>query len=209
MGIDVGALARQLREDAAGRRALRSALLGDAPDLEQAVAGLADAQRALQEEVRQLAAAQRITEDAVRSLVAVVSGMNDRLGKLDGDALERKYRERGHAYLSRVARRLRLVDHDTLSPMVDDAQQAGTISGFDADSLLLVDAVFSGRRHGDRAPVHLAVEASVTVGRYDLRRARERAALLERIVGTPVLAVAAGEMAPARSSTRPERRACG
>ncbi len=40
------------------------------------------------------------------------------------------------------------------------------------------------------------VEASVTIARHDVRRARERADLFARVVDTPVVAVVAGEFAP-------------
>jgi hypothetical protein len=150
----------------------------------------------LTKDVRALAVAQRATEASLKSLVDVVTGMQDRLGKLDGDALERRYRERGPAYLSTIARRLRLLDHGTLSPLVDDAERAGKLTPTEATSIFLADAIFAGRRRSDDVAVHLVVEASVTIGRHDLRRARERADLFARVVDTPVLAVIAGEFAP-------------
>ncbi|MDQ3306343.1 MAG: hypothetical protein M3535_10295, partial [Actinomycetota bacterium] len=73
---------------------------------EQQVAALAEAQGrteirldALTEQVGELAAAQLRTENILSSLLDVVKGMNDRVGKLDGYELERRYREKGHAYL--------------------------------------------------------------------------------------------------------------
>lgn len=133
---------------------------------------------------------------AVQGLVDVVSGMQDRLGQLSGTDLERRYRERGPAYLLRLARRLALVASERLAVMVDDAEQAGALSATEVESLMVADAVFSGRRRSDGAPIHLVVEVSVTVGHNDVRRARERADLLARIVDTPVLAVVAGEYIP-------------
>jgi hypothetical protein len=170
---------------------------------EQRVEELAQAQQRtearldeLTKDVRALAVAQRATEASLKSLVDVVTGMQDRLGKLDGDALERRYRERGPAYLSTIARRLRLLDHGTLSPLVDDAERAGKLTPAEATSIFLADAIFAGRRRSDDVAVHLVVEASVTIGRHDVRRARERADLFARVVDTPVLAVIAGEFAP-------------
>lgn len=218
MAFDLGELVRALRDDPEQRDALRVALFGDQPDLGAALASLtrqvealAEAQarteerlealaqdvRTLAGDLRDLTAAQRRTEDSLKSLVDSVKGMHDRLAKLDGDSLERKYREKGHAYLGPVARRLHGLDGNTLAPMVDDAERAGVFTEAEADSLLRADAIFSGRRRdGAREPVHLVVEASVTIDRSDVRRARERADLLARIVGTPVLAVAAGDLAP-------------
>ncbi|MEX0658974.1 MAG: hypothetical protein WD080_07545, partial [Egibacteraceae bacterium] len=150
----------------------------------------------LTKDVRALAAAQRQTEERLQSLVDVVSGMNDRLGKLDGDALERRYRERGQAYLQTMARRLRLVDAGALSTLLDDAERAGTLTATQVTAIFQADAVFTGVRRSDDVAVHLVVEASVTIARHDVRRARERADLLARVVDTPVLAVVAGEFAP-------------
>lgn len=168
---------------------------------EQQVAALAEAQRrtearldALIEEVRGLAEAQRRTEARLSSLIDVVKGMNDRLGKLDGYELERRYREKGHAYLSRIARRLQSLDTNTLSPLLDEAEKSGRASPGEVDSILLADAIFTGRRRSDGVPVHLVIEASVTIARYDVSRARERADLLARVLGTDVVAVVAGEM---------------
>jgi uncharacterized protein YoxC len=145
--------------------------------------------------MEELAAAQRLTEDRLRALIDELKGMNDRLGKLEGYDLERRYREKGTAYLSRVARRLRIVDGNELNAMVEDAIDAGMLSEPEAQAIRLADAVFVGRRRGDGEPVYLVVEASLTVGRRDVRRARERADLLTRL-GKPALAVVAGEFVP-------------
>lgn len=217
MVIDLGALVRALEEDPQQRAALRAAVFGDQPDLASALAELAQAQARtelrveelaqaqartdarldeLAKEVRALAAAQRTTEDSLKALVDVVSGIQDRLGKLDGDSLERRYRERGQAYLAPIARRLRLVDSGQVGVLVDDAERAGTLTASQSTSLLNADAVFVGRRRSDDESVHLVVEASVTIARHDVRRARERADLLTRLVDTPVMAVVAGEFAP-------------
>ncbi len=133
---------------------------------------------------------------AVKGLLDVVAGMQDRLGKLDGSDLERRYRERGPAYLGRLARRLQLVTSQRLSEMVDDAEVAGLLNEQDADALMVTDAVFSGQDRHTREPIHLTVEVSVTVDRTDIRRARERADLLGQIVDTPVIAVVAGDHVP-------------
>ncbi|MGI9119188.1 MAG: hypothetical protein ACR2G7_03520 [Acidimicrobiales bacterium] len=158
---------------------------------------LAEEVRELAKEVRELSSAQLRTENSLSSLIDVVKGMNDRVGKLDGYELERRYREKGHAYLSRIARRLQSLDTNTLSPLLDEAEKTGRASPDEVDSILLVDAIFTGRRRSDGVPVHLVIEASVTIARYDVSRARERADLLARVLGTDVVAVVAGEMVSA------------
>jgi prefoldin subunit 5 len=202
--MDALAHAQQRTEERLGELAQRMDALAQAQQrTEQRVEELAQAQQRtearldeLTKDVRALAVAQRATEASLKSLVDVVTGMHDRMGKLDGDALERRYRERGPAYLSTIARRLRLLDHGTLSPLVDDAERAGKLTPAEATSIFLADAIFAGRRRSDDVALHLVVEASVTIGRHDVRRARERADLFARVVDTPVLAVIAGEFAP-------------
>lgn len=224
MSIDLHALVRALEGDPEQLAELRRVVLGEQADVTAALVSLAQAQERtdvrlealaarmeelaqaqartearldeLSKDVRALAVAQRRTEDSLNSLLDVVSGMQDRLGKLDGDSLERRYRERGQAYLQSIARRLRLVDAGTLSTLLDDAERAGTLTAGEVTAIFQADAVFTGRRRGDDAPVHLVVEASVTIARHDVRRARERADLLAHVVDTPVLAVVAGEFAP-------------
>jgi len=126
----------------------------------------------------------------------VVAGMQDRMGRLDGSDLERRYRERGHAYLSRLALRLRLIDSAALAAMVADAEESGALSQRDSESLMVADAVFAGQLRRDRSRAHLMVGVSVTVARNEVRRARERAELLGKVVDTPVVAVVAGDYVP-------------
>lgn len=225
MAVDLGSIIQALDEDPAQRAALRRAIFGDVPDLMSALASLTDrvdelaqaqqrtearlegliarvddlaqAQQRTEARLGELAEAQKRTEQSLNSLIDTVKGMNDKLARLDGESLERRYREKGHAYFSRVARRLRLLDGNTLSPLLDDAERAGILSSLDVDAVLWADAVFAGRRrHGDDEPIHLVVEASVTIDRHDVRRARERADLLALVVGTEVIPVVAGHMVP-------------
>lgn len=203
MTIDAAALVQALRDDPAQRAALRDALGVDDVAVRGALTELAQAQARTEarldeliKAVSQLSGEVGELAQAVKGLLDVTAGMQDRLAKLDGSDLERRYRERGPAYLLRVARRLRLIDSAELARMVDDGQEAGQLRQRDAESLMVADAVFRGQRRDDRSPVHLVVEASVTVARHDVRRARERADLLARIVDTPVLAIVAGDHVP-------------
>lgn len=140
-------------------------------------------------EVRELAL-------GLATLVNVVKGQHDRLARVDGESLERKYRQKGAAYFGPIARRLRLVDPSDLVVTVDDAVDAGTITEREAQHVMLADGVFQGRRDG--AAVHLLLEASVTVDHDDVARARQLADVLARVVATPVIAVVAGEFVPSQ-----------
>lgn len=138
----------------------------------------------------------------------------DRQGRCDGFDLAGRYGERGPVYVLGMVRRLRLVDSATLAEPVDDGQDAGRLSQREAESLLVSDAAFHGQLRDDHSPVHLVVEVSVTVARHEVRRARDRADLLARIVGTPVLACVAGDHVPEPAAQdadvwcAPEDRSC-
>ncbi len=210
MAADLGALIRLLEDDPAQRAALRQAILGDIPDLTSALASLtgevgalAQAQGRTEERVSELADDLRaLTEshrklaESVRMLLDTVRGMNDKLTRLDGESLERRYREKGQAYFAPLARRLQLLDGNALGVLLDDAEEAGRLTHQDVNDVLLANAVFSGRGRLRRTPLHLVVEASVAIDRHDVRRARERADLLARAVDGEVIAVVAGEMVP-------------
>ncbi len=151
----------------------------------------------LAKDLRGLAGAQRDTQISLKALIDTVKGMNDKLAKLDGASLEGQYRQKGHAYLSVIARRLRLLDSNELNAMLDRAEDAEILSHREVNDVLLADAVFSGRRRQGLEPlVHLVVEVSVTIHRNDVRRATERAEMLARVVDTEVIPVVAGEMVP-------------
>lgn len=208
MAIDLEALAVQLAAaDPAQRELIRQALGVEPTDIGASLDRMAAAHAAADErlaavatglaqladrvdrltatvddlgkDMKELSRAQTATDAKLGDLVDVVKGMNDKLGRLDGESFERRCRERGHARFSRVARRLRYIDFDTLGELLDEGETGG----------LLTD-----RADGDLG--HLVIEASVTVNHNDVRRARDRADLLARVVDTPVIAVVAGEFVP-------------
>ncbi len=150
----------------------------------------------LSKRVAQLAAQMSELAATVAGLLDVSAGLVDRMGEFAGHDLERRYRERGPAYLLRLARRLELIDSQALAVMVDDAQLDERITQLEAESLMVADAVFRGRLRDTGEPVHVVLEVSMTVARHDVRRARERADLLARLVETPVLAAVAGDHVP-------------
>lgn len=62
--------------------------------------------------MQDLARAQASTDNKLADLVDVAKGMNDMLGRLDGESFERRCSEKGHGRFGKVARRLRYVDFD-------------------------------------------------------------------------------------------------
>jgi len=146
----------------------------------------------LTQRVDQLAEAQRRTEEALAQLTRRVEGLTDQVGELRGEAVERRYRERAHAYFGRILRRLRVLPPQELADLLDDAMDAGRLSLEERDALLWADVIAEGRSPtGER--VALVVEASATVSQRDVTRAVARAASFAKVTGLPTWAVVAGE----------------
>ena len=117
--------------------------------------------------------------------------MGSDLERLKGSDLERRYRERAHAYFSRLLRRTHVLSGNELGSLLDEAVLQGQLTEEEADDVLQADVVVRGRRREDRAEVYLVVEVSWGVGLSDVQRASERAALLAR-TGLRTLPVVAG-----------------
>lgn len=128
----------------------------------------------------------------VHTLTEQISTLTTHVDWLRGDGLERKYREKGHVLLGRIATRLRTVPPDAIEELLDDAVQAGQLTEDEADDARLVDAVYRGRIDGEA--VYLVMEVSWGLGDDDVHRARKRADLFAK-TGIPAVAVAAGRRA--------------
>ncbi len=113
------------------------------------------------------------------------------LERLKGSDLERRYRERAHAYFSRLLRRAAVLSGEKLALLLDEAVSRGELSDEEADQILQADIVIQGKRRDTQQEVYAIVEVSWGVGVEDVERASERAALLARL-GLPTVPVVAG-----------------
>jgi hypothetical protein len=191
---------RELAQDA---RALAEAQARTEERLEQ----LAEALRILTQRVDLLAEAQARTEEALRILTQRVDRLAeaqartekrvDRLadvvGQLRGSDLERRYRERAHAYFDDLLADIHVLPPQELAAVADRALAAGVLSRQERKDVLDVDIIVRGRRWEDQADAYLAVEVSAVVYEGDVERAIRRAGLLSRITGTPTVPVVAGQ----------------
>jgi len=151
---------------------------------EQRLEELALAQRATEQRLEELAVAQRDTEQTVRALVRDVAGVK-------GESLERRYRERAASYFQRILRRIRIVDHQQLGLLLDDAVDSSRLTPEERADLLEADVVLMGLLDGQE--VYLVAEVSGIVMAHDVRRARRRAAILEKATGQRAIPAVAGE----------------
>jgi hypothetical protein len=159
---------------------------------EARVDALAAAQQRTEEEVRELAQALRHLEGQVTLLTQAMQTLTNDVGELNGKSLEADYRTKGPAYFSRVVRRPHVLTADELTTLVEDARDNRVLLEFEAQEIYEADVIVRGRRLEDGTAVYLLVEVSWGVGRHDVERAAQRAALLARL-GTPVVPVVAGK----------------
>jgi uncharacterized coiled-coil protein SlyX len=145
------------------------------------------------------AALQRLAEALVQltvrmdQFVARVDRLDARMAWVTGDALERRYRERAHSYFQGLLTRIEAVAGDDLSRMAFEAERRGTISRAEHEDVLRADVVARGRQRDSDAEAFLLAEVSVVIDKGDVERAARRAAILQRMVGLPVIPASAGE----------------
>ena len=231
---DISDLIRILRDDPAWADAVRSVLLSEELlNLPQEVAALTRAFRefaeatnrrlesleAGQDELKQgqqrLEERQERLEQGQAQLQTTVNGMRGELGNLSGSFFQR----RAANFAGRVARRdfhlrqTNLVHHadqigdSALKQMLDDAAE-DTSRDFTEDDAALVeqaDAVIVGKAP-DGTEVYLLVEASITVVKDDVDRAKDRAELLQRAVGATTHALVIGEAITGEAATQAKER---
>ena len=139
---------------------------------------------------------------------AVQSRMQGQLGNLHGRDYEFRMVQNIHHIVRRAlgmesAKVLKggSADAGELSNKVTDAERRGAITREQGDILFLVDAVVSGMRESDRSPLHAVAEISVTIGEKDVKRARDRADILSKVMGEPAMGVVIGD-----GISEPDRR---
>jgi phage shock protein A len=145
--------------------------------LEITVQALAEAQNRAAQEIAELAVAQRRSED--------------RLGLLDGEMLEWNYARHAPSYFGSIVRGLRVIEPAALADLLEAAVDDGRLTWDERSSIMLSDLVMSGRRRDTGQDIYLVAEISAGIRPYDVERAADRAALLEKL-GRPVLPIVAG-----------------
>ena len=206
---EVAALTRAFREHAETTNRRLESLEAGQDELKQGQAQLQTTVNGLQTTVNGL-------QTTVNGLQTTVNGMRGELGNLSGSF----FQQRAANFAVRVARRdfhLRetsLVHHadhvgdSTLKQMLDDAAEDAT-RDFNEDDAALVeqaDAVIAGKAP-DGTEVYLLVEASITVLKDDIDRAKDRAELLQRAVGATTHALVIGEAIADEAATQAKDRA--
>lgn len=120
--------------------------------LAEELLSLPEVVRALTERLDRLAEhVDQLTEE-VRKLVVAQRRMDDRLGRPEGSDLERRYRERAAGFFQKILSRIRLIDHQELGFMLDDAVEAGAIAADEKAEILAADVVVRAPRAAGHLP---------------------------------------------------------
>ncbi len=161
--------------------------------LEATVQELVGALKEVSSQVHELA-------QAVFRLTETVSRLEGTVGDIKGRLLEMAYREKPYAYFGRLLRSIRVVPFTEIEDLLERS-----LSREEVDDLFQLDLLLRGRLrdHPERPEVWLAVEVSSVVDKWDVERARERAALLRK-AGLRVVPVAAGLQALAEAAHKAE-----
>jgi len=109
------------------------------------------------------------------------------VGRLKGNDFERRVREKYYAYVGRILRRARIIKVEDYIDMIEDAEEKGIISEEERDRLFDLDIVIKGMMRRQNKEVVLAVEVSYSLYEDDVRRAKERAMILRRILNKEVI----------------------
>ena len=101
---------------------------------------------------------------------------------------------------SRVLKGSNLRADPDFDRQVERAEASGAITEDESDDLLLLDVIVSGTRTVTRERVHVAMEVSISTNDDDENRAADRAEILRKVTGGPVMAavIAARVDAPQR-----------
>ena len=71
---------------------------------------------------------------------------------------------------------------------MESAEASGAITEDESDELLLLDVIVSGTRMGAKERVYAGIEVSITANDDDVNRASDRAEILRKVTGEPVMA---------------------
>ena len=125
-----------------------------------------------------------------------VSVLKSDVAGMKGENLERRVREHTFVFLSRFARRVKLVSESDFGRLIEDAVEEERLREEEAEDLKWLDIIALGQDREQRTELYLACEVSSSVSEYDLARAVSRAALLQKATGVKTMPVILGKTIP-------------
>ena len=137
-----------------------------------------------------------VLKSDVSVLKSDVSVLKSDVAGMKGENLERRVREHTFVFLSRFARRVKLVSESDFGRLIEDAVEEERLREEEAEDLKWLDIVALGQDREQRTELYLACEVSSSVSEYDLARAISRAALLQKATGVKTMPVILGKTIP-------------
>ena len=107
---------------------------------------------------------------------------------------------------SRVLKGPSLRTDPDFDQQVESAEASGAITEDESDELLLLDLIVSGTRRGNPERVYAGIEISITANDDDVNRAADRAQILRKVTGGPVMAVVIADRVEAQQRELAARR---
>ena len=107
---------------------------------------------------------------------------------------------------SRVLKGPSLRTDPDFDQQVESAEASGAITEDESDELLLLDLIVSGIRRGTPERVYAGIEVSITANDDDVNRAADRAQILRKVTGGPVMAVVIADRVEAQQRELAARR---
>lgn len=183
---------------------------GDIAELKDGQARLEAGQARLEADVSELKAGQaQHTADIVDlrtvqdQMAETQTRMQGQLNRLTGSDYERKIarnlRRRAYRYFginaAELAHSITMPNSSRIPDLLDAAYERGIITEGEVDQAQAVDIVISGIIPENQT-AYAALEASITVDDHDVTRARDRASIISRAAGVPVMAGVVGVEIP-------------
>ncbi len=172
----------------------------------KAIAELVEAQKKTDKQVEANTKAIEANTKAIAELVEITKAHGERLDRIDGrlanlsgSEYERQV-EKSLAgilgYAGSGFRRVRTVDMSDLVDKLDAAVEEGRISAKEAAGVAVANHVATARAKDTGREVYLVMESSITADEDDVRRARDRAAVVARALGVETCAVVVSSILP-------------
>ena len=155
----------------------------------------------LEEGQQRLEEGQQRTEERLDSIETTVRRLDSTVGNLSGSDFETKLARRIGSILSQriglnrpqiILSPVQSLTHE-LTSQLQDAVAENLISERQYTRITLTDIIIRAQRKSDRAWIWIAVEASISIHRDDIDRARQSAHALTAAFGEPAVPVAVGQ----------------
>ena len=158
-------------------------------------------QQRTEQRLDRLEAGQQRTEQRLDRLETTVNRLDGAVGNLSGSDYESKlsrsirsiFTQRFELRRPRIILSARHDMSDEFSDKLEDAVEQNLISDSQRQRIDRTDIIIHAQRKSDRAWIWIAVEASISIHRDDIDRARQSAQALTAAFGEPAIPVSVGQ----------------